>query len=315
MVIGAKDASPKFSTVEELINNPIACGYLRKFTLSQHCSENLDFWILVDRFKDGFKKDDLELMKQRADHIWDEHVSVTAPAEISLDSATRTIMDELMAKPITPASFDPALKQSLVTLRKDIYPRFVKSQDFKLMKELLAAPQPDHGFRAPQKSILDFLSEEKIKELKEDGNFMMEHVLNDKILIEVFFNSLAKKFCTENLLFYCEVQCFEKMVEDKEESLYKDQAWYIYKNFLEPNSIHQVSTSTSARKEIGLGMASPVAGMYSEVLKNIMVLLKAEFDSFKKSEEYKNLRETVQNLNATGNEANDSAQSNTCAVM
>jgi hypothetical protein len=38
----------------------------------------------VDRFKDGFKKDDLELMKQRADQIWDQHISVTSPAEISL---------------------------------------------------------------------------------------------------------------------------------------------------------------------------------------------------------------------------------------
>ncbi len=46
----------------------------------------------MDRFKDGFKKDDLELMKQRADQIWDQHISVTSPAEISLLQATVTSM-------------------------------------------------------------------------------------------------------------------------------------------------------------------------------------------------------------------------------
>ncbi len=43
----------------------------------------------MDRFKDGFKKDDLELMKQRADQIWDQHISVTSPAEISLGCVGR----------------------------------------------------------------------------------------------------------------------------------------------------------------------------------------------------------------------------------
>lgn len=315
MIMDGKQAFLTFSKVEDIISNPIACGYLRKFTLSQHCSENLDFWILVDRFKDGFKKDDLELMKKRADQIWDQHVSVTAPAEISLDSATREEMDELMAKPITPLTFDPALKQALVTLRKDLFPRFVKSPDFKVLKELLAASQPDHEFRPPDKTILDTLTPEELKSLKEKGDFEMDHVLNDKYLIEVFYSSLAKKFCTENLLFFCEVQGFEKMVADKDEAALNNQVWYIYKNFLEPNAVHQISSSTSARKEIGLSMALPTTGMYSEVLKGVMVLLKNEFDSFKKSDEYKNLSSAVGAKLASGSNQDDSAQSGACSVM
>jgi hypothetical protein len=50
----------------------------------------------------------------------------TSPAYVAtIDSATREEMDELMAKPITPLTFDPALKQALVTLRKDLFPRYV----------------------------------------------------------------------------------------------------------------------------------------------------------------------------------------------
>ncbi len=44
-----------------------------------------------------------------------------------LDSATRKIMGELYSQPITAQTFDPALKQSLITLRKDIYPRYLSA--------------------------------------------------------------------------------------------------------------------------------------------------------------------------------------------
>lgn len=45
------------NTIESLIGNPICCGYLLKFCESQFNSENLNFLLEVDEFRDTFAVD------------------------------------------------------------------------------------------------------------------------------------------------------------------------------------------------------------------------------------------------------------------
>eukprot|EP00638_Chattonella_subsalsa_P015838 CAMPEP_0117823386 /NCGR_PEP_ID=MMETSP0949-20121206/4249_1 /TAXON_ID=44440 /ORGANISM="Chattonella subsalsa, Strain CCMP2191" /LENGTH=701 /DNA_ID=CAMNT_0005662955 /DNA_START=37 /DNA_END=2139 /DNA_ORIENTATION=+ len=47
-----------FADLNSIVEDPIACGYLRAFCQLEHNAENLDFWIEVDRFKDVYDDQD-----------------------------------------------------------------------------------------------------------------------------------------------------------------------------------------------------------------------------------------------------------------
>lgn len=46
-------------TIEDIINNPLKCGYLLAFCESEFSTENINFILEIDRFKDSLRVDKL----------------------------------------------------------------------------------------------------------------------------------------------------------------------------------------------------------------------------------------------------------------
>ena len=120
------------ATVEDLVQNPIACGYLLDFCEKSFCAENLRFWVAVDQFKDrcramGNANVDLKQIENWARDIFNEYLSEYSKTEVSLPSADRKITNDRLQDIAKYQSevFDVALRDPLNTMKKDIRGRFI----------------------------------------------------------------------------------------------------------------------------------------------------------------------------------------------
>lgn len=164
-------------TVDDIIANPVSCGYLLDFCqksvrihpyvvrsltfdcilthtslperacTTQYCAENLNFFMAVDKFKDecallDFRDpESVTTCKEMADRIWQDYLSLNSPNEVSLPSEDREQTMERMKKPgeFRGKLFDVAMQDAIKTLQKDTLMRFLKSSQYNEMSVKVTA--------------------------------------------------------------------------------------------------------------------------------------------------------------------------------
>ncbi|KAL3289063.1 hypothetical protein HHI36_003505, partial [Cryptolaemus montrouzieri] len=98
-----------------------------EFLKKEFSSENIDFWMSVERFRQlpsGPEK------RTEARRIYHQHVSVGAPEAVNVDAHGRQCAEQALQE--APSNiFDQAQKQVLNLMKFDSYPRFLKSDLYK----------------------------------------------------------------------------------------------------------------------------------------------------------------------------------------
>jgi hypothetical protein len=168
----------KYSTIESLIENPICRGYIVKFSESEFNSENINFVTAVDHFRDEFFYVDKDMWKanwrdidsevangekegNKSSDTWNSGVNRMAIKtninnilqEFILDHAphqvciSKSFIQKTMKRIdllhlYGPNVFEEAVLDPIKTMRKDVLPRFLQSNDYLAMIENLASCDP-----------------------------------------------------------------------------------------------------------------------------------------------------------------------------
>lgn len=116
-------------SLEDIIMDPLGVEELLAFLKKEYCHENLRFWLAVQELKTGPGSD--SKIKKKVKEIFDEFLSKGATAEINIDGKT---MAETIVAMKTPSryTYDKAAEHVyLLLLKKDCYPRFIRSDHYK----------------------------------------------------------------------------------------------------------------------------------------------------------------------------------------
>ncbi|XP_028406377.1 regulator of G-protein signaling 13-like isoform X2 [Dendronephthya gigantea] len=114
---------------DALLANEYGLGLFKDFVKSQHCCENLNFWLDVEKYKHASG----DLRESEAKRIYETYISIMSPTEISIDSKTRNTVEMNMENPSS-TTFQPAQEQIYYLMKRDILPRFLKSKQYKQLR-------------------------------------------------------------------------------------------------------------------------------------------------------------------------------------
>ncbi|XP_040263302.1 regulator of G-protein signaling 4 [Bufo bufo] len=110
-------------SLENLINNECGIVAFRSFLQSEYSEENLDFWLACENYK---KTKSTAKLSSKGQKIYEDFISVEAPREVNLDSATREETIKSILHP-TYSTFEQAQHKIFILMEKDSYRRFLKS--------------------------------------------------------------------------------------------------------------------------------------------------------------------------------------------
>jgi hypothetical protein len=134
-VAGINDI-PVPGSVEEVVIDPIACGFLRLFTGRQFNSENLQFWVTATQYKtELFEASTTAALKSQeeitkaATSIFNTFCADASDMQICLPAAVSKDLDKRMKSPKFD-TFDQCITVCLKTMKVDVWPRFVLSDEF-----------------------------------------------------------------------------------------------------------------------------------------------------------------------------------------
>uniref|UniRef100_A0A7S1XSD3 RGS domain-containing protein n=2 Tax=Phaeomonas parva TaxID=124430 RepID=A0A7S1XSD3_9STRA len=305
-----------------IVKNAYTCGYLLLYCRQQFNAENLNFCIAIDGFKsrcqdrrawpasslselESERKSDEDIpwpsqlvseqvMRKGVQDIVEEYLADSAAQQVMLPHVVNERTQQRIQRIAFygPLVFDECLADPMRTLERDIMPRFVRSELFdesKTMYSYIFRTVPNSrelDTPPPTGTILDFLSH---REVQEKTNYTLQDIVNDRYLFSIMRTYLAKSFNSENLLCVRHISIFDELVASNAKEGAKREAWDIVRYFLRSDSDLEVSSTSHTRRQIGLELADPEAGMFSDVKDDALVMLKADFAKFMRSGEYAEL--------------------------
>jgi hypothetical protein len=317
----------RYSTIESLIENPICRGYLLKFSGSQFNSENINFISAVDHFRDEFfyaDKDmwtgnwrdiDSEVANDEIEgklfsDTWNSGVNLMAIKsniynilhEYILDHAQHQVciskcfisktMKRIDLLPLYgPLIFEESVIDPIKTMKKDVLPRFLRSNDFLAMINNLACCDPLPPASAmklppPKKNILN---NNPLEYFTVDREFTLVQILIAEVLYHFFRVYLEQFHCAENLLCVRMIDFFEELKSKKLDEEADEFAQDIYRYFVAPGSAYEMSIMSKDRKNLMETLAVPKLGMFSRVRATAYVILEVNFVQFRDSDIYREL--------------------------
>ncbi|CAG7817424.1 unnamed protein product [Allacma fusca] len=116
-------------SMEDLVFDPTGLREFTTYLKKEYCHENIRFWLAVRDLRYGA----IFNLRQKAQQIYNEFLSPGAPCEINIDMRTMDAVQKEMNY-LTPSrfTFDPAAKHVYtMLLKKDCYPRFIRSEHYK----------------------------------------------------------------------------------------------------------------------------------------------------------------------------------------
>ncbi|KAK6055629.1 regulator of G protein signaling domain protein [Cooperia oncophora] len=120
-------------SVQELVKDPIGRQVLETFLESEFSSENIRFWIAIQ----DLKYSPNEQIDQKTERIYEEFLAPGAPAQVNVDSRTLDQTLDCLQKATTACTRRHAFTHSeehvFTLMAKDSYPRFVRSQIYKVI--------------------------------------------------------------------------------------------------------------------------------------------------------------------------------------
>jgi len=116
-------------SLEDLALDPLGIKELMEYMKKEYSHENLRFWIAVQDLRYGPGTE--PKIKKKVKEIWDEFLAPGAKAEINIDGKTMEATKQAMKTP-TRFTFEVAAGHVyLLLLKKDCYPRFIRSENYK----------------------------------------------------------------------------------------------------------------------------------------------------------------------------------------
>merc|ERR1719323_2272989 len=116
-------------SLEDIVMDPLGIQELLSYMKKEYSHENLRFWLAVQELKRGPGSE--SKIKKKVKEIYEEFLSKGAKAEINIDGKT---MEETRIAMKTPTrnTYDKAAEHVyLLLLKKDCYPRFIRSDHYK----------------------------------------------------------------------------------------------------------------------------------------------------------------------------------------
>jgi regulator of G-protein signaling len=118
-------------SLEDTVSDPLGVQELLGFMKKEYCHENMRFWMGVQELKRGPGTE--SKIKKKVKEIWEEFLSPGAGAEINIDGKTMEETKLAMKSP-TRHTFDRAADHVYtLLLKKDCYPRFLRSEHYKTL--------------------------------------------------------------------------------------------------------------------------------------------------------------------------------------
>jgi len=99
----------------------------------------------------------------------------------------------------------------------------------------------------------------------------VEHILSDKWLCELFHEWAVENLCSENLLFYEEVDKF-KAIENPD--VMKSEAARIFGRYVQSGAIAEVNLDHECRTAISEQIETPSAGLFDEARQSVADMIK-----------------------------------------
>ena len=316
----------RYFTIDELLQHPICSSYLMKFCRIQHNSENLSFLRDVDEYREIFQGDDNLCWKNWRDT--DAKVSIdldidekylkfqwtsTASKIKTLDKINDILMKYFHADSVSQvcisnnviektrkriklislygaAVFEEACIDPLITLERDVLPRFRKSNcghDMIISLSYCEPPPPAAALEVlPPGNILLHIS--SLESFTETRRFSLEEIIGTCNLFSGFFEYLKneksdginKLICIRNIdTFYqlMNINCYEEAVEI---------VWIIFRYFVVPGSVYQIDIPSGELKIIMSQLAEPKKEIFDIVRKAALALLHIDFELFMKTPIY-----------------------------
>ncbi|XP_049952575.1 regulator of G-protein signaling 11 [Schistocerca serialis cubense] len=137
-------------SMEELVSDPTGLQEFTNYLRKEYSHENIRFWMAVNDLRRSAQSQ----IHRKVKEIFDEFLAPGAPCEINIDGKTMEKVHQELRTP-TRFTFDSAAEHVYtLLLKKDCYPRFVRSEQYKAL--LAAGVQPLQkkrffGFGGPAK--------------------------------------------------------------------------------------------------------------------------------------------------------------------
>ncbi|XP_066480425.1 regulator of G-protein signaling 16 [Tiliqua scincoides] len=116
---------------DHLLKSKNGVAAFHGFLKTEFSEENLEFWLACEDYKKIYSKAKLAA---KANRIFEEFVLNEAPREVNLDHETREATRRNLTI-ITSACFEEAQMKTYTLMKKDSYPRFLKSAYYRDLVE------------------------------------------------------------------------------------------------------------------------------------------------------------------------------------
>lgn len=113
-------------SIDELVLDPTGLQEFTSFLRKEYSHENIRFWLAVTDLRRSSSKD----VQKKLDDIYEEFLKPGAPCEINIDGATAEKVAEGMRTGSRYALDNAAEHVYNLLLKKDCYPRFIRSDHF-----------------------------------------------------------------------------------------------------------------------------------------------------------------------------------------
>lgn len=128
-------------SIEELVSDPTGLHEFTAFLEKEYSHENIRFWIAVNRLRRSAHSQ----VSKKVTEIYEEFLKPGAPCEINIDGKTMEVVQKGLKNP-SRFTFDAAAEHIyMLLLKKDCYPRFIRSEHYKNL--LATGIQPLHKKR------------------------------------------------------------------------------------------------------------------------------------------------------------------------
>ena len=228
----------------------------------------------------------------KADFIRSKYIVNDAPNQICLSSKVFQSTDRrlLHIGRYGPEVFGETCLDPVLTLCKDILPRFLKSELCVMYRmrssELLFHP-PSTALKVPPPDVQPSLYCQN--DLSDSRRFTLNELLREGFLYNEFLAFLERRVCAENLYCYRLITIFEDLTKRNAVDEANELAWTIYKFFIAQGSSYEVSCPSNVRNELMRQLAQPKLGMFHEIQKSAYEQLQALQLLYSKTPDYRQL--------------------------
>jgi hypothetical protein len=250
---------------------------------------------------------------------------ICTPSSALLNTIRRIKMIHIYGKEV----FLEALIDPVKTIQKDIFPRFVNSEECRAMKNALNSLESlpcATSLKLPKPPSVIF-TRYQMKEIEKNiVKFTLSDLIDDQILYGEFLKYLEKIVSCENLLCLRAITLFKEaaaranpssvgpngggspllspgqansaatggpinVAEEKARAF--EYAWVVFRFFIASGSAYEISVSYRKKKDVMRRLADPTYHLFDSIEQSALSALKSHYASYVLTKEYNELNRVV----------------------